>query len=146
MSALLGTLTDTSRVALGRLDLHLATQLTAMRIHCCPNTIQGALMWHYLIGQPVDQLVGILNTGLAEAERGADLDVVILDRAAAPVVRHVGFGGDADLAGQMRHDGSRHLVLAGRKTAFVAEKGEQRRESEASRARLVSQQGWNARL
>jgi hypothetical protein len=103
-------------------------------------------MWHYLIGQPVDQLVGILNTGLAEAERGADLDAVILDRAAAPVVRHVGFGWDADLAGQMRHDGSRHLMLAGRKTAFVAEKGEQRRESEASRARLVSQQGLNARL
>ena len=46
----------------------------------------------------------------------------------------------------MRYDGSRHLVLTGGKTAFVAEKGEQRRESEASRARLVSQQGLIARL
>src|SRR5712692_9870517 len=44
---------------------------------------------------------------------------------AAPVVCRVGFGWDADLAGQMRHDGSRHLVLAGGKTAFVAEEGEQ---------------------
>ena len=52
-----------------------------------PHAIQGALMWHYLVGQPVDELVGILNTRLAKTKGGADLDAVILDRAAAPVVR-----------------------------------------------------------
>src|SRR6266446_6260289 len=46
----------------------------------------------------------------------------------------------------MRHDGGRHLVLTGRKAAFVAEESEQRHEPEASRASLVSQQSLIARL
>ncbi len=51
-------------------------QFTAAGIDCRPHTIRGALAWHYFIGQPVDQLVGILNTGLTEAESGADLEAV----------------------------------------------------------------------
>ena len=122
------------------------TQLTAADIHGRPHAIQGTLVGHHLSGEPVDELVGILNTRLAETEGGANLDAVILDRAATPVVRDVGLGWDADLPGQMRHDGGRHFVLAGGKATFVAEKGEQRREPEASRARLIGQQGLIARL
>jgi integrase len=124
----------------------LETQLTATGIDGRPHAIQGALMWHYLIGHPVDELVGILNTRLAKTEGSADLGAVILDRAAAPVVRDIGFGWDADLAGQMRHNGGRHLVLAVRKSAFVTKEREQCREPKASRARLVGQQGLIARL
>lgn len=103
------------------------------------------LAGHDVVAEPGGQLVSIPHAGLAEAEGGADLRAMVLDRAAGPVILEVVFVGDADLRGDMGDNGAGDLVAMAREPPFMLEVEEQDGEAQARGAVLAGQERLVAR-
>ena len=63
----------------------------------------------------------VLDGRLAEAQELPNLDAVILDRAASPLIAWIQFGWHAHLSGHMDNDRARQFVHVARKTSLVGE-------------------------
>ncbi len=119
-----------------RLDPLLSAALQQRR----PDLLRAALRLSDLRGQPVGELVGVLDTALAKAQRPADLRPVPFDRPAGPVIEPQLSGRDLDLACDELHGLVGELVAPGREPPRQREVLEQQRQPEPRRTRLIAQQ------
>ena len=63
--------------------------------------VLSMLVGQHLHNQPIDEFMAILDGCLAEAQVLSDLDAVILDRSARPLVARTEFGRHAHLVGEV---------------------------------------------
>jgi len=115
-------------------------QLTAALARRGQQPVLSAFQGKRLAGQPVGQGRRVLVRGLAETQRGTDLDAVVADRAAVPVVAPPRRRGHADLGRDGFHRCQRHVLGAARETALGLEQLEQHGKAQARGATLVAKQ------
>jgi hypothetical protein len=82
----------------------LNTQRAATLEHGFADVVLTLLIGQHFRDKPSDELVAIPDRRLAEAQKLANLDAVILDRAARPLVARIQFARNADLLGHVDND------------------------------------------
>ena len=120
----------------GRLHALVPASFARRRQH----PVWPALKGEHLAIQPAAERLGVVQRGLSEPERPADLGAVVFDGPAVPVVALPGSRGDADLARYGLDCGNGHVLGTAREAALHCEQLEQHGEAQARGAGLVADQ------